>query len=105
MNLKIDWLANMWTQGNHRRIEALEMSDLQDGVSFFRRTDHAVSFLECSRDRFFNQDVNAGFEQAARDLAVRFRRNGDTRSVDVSDQVLPVGGPICLSFTADRAGG
>ena len=43
------------------------------------------------------------FEQPARDLAVCFGWDGDTRGVDAADQLAPVGGPVSFSFAADRA--
>src|SRR5690349_22188470 len=45
--------------------------------------------------------LNAGFEQAARDLAVCFSWNSNTRGVDASDQIAPVCGPVSFAFAAD----
>src|SRR5215208_5404988 len=105
MNLKIDWLANVRSQRNHRGIEALEVSDLENCVALFGCADHPIRFFERSRYRFFDQDVNARLEQAARNLAVGFSRNSDTRRVDMPDQFTPVRGPLSFPFAADRARG
>jgi hypothetical protein len=104
MNLEIDGLAHVWPQGNQRRIEALEVSDLEHGAALCRSANHLIRFVERSRDRFFNEDVNAGFKQSARDFAVNFGWHGDAGGIDPADQVAPVRGPIGFSFAADRAG-
>ena len=59
MNLEIDGLADVWSQRDHRGIETFEMSDLKNRVTAFGGFDHAIGFFERSRDRFFNEHVNA----------------------------------------------
>src|SRR5215208_4954598 len=101
MNLKIDWLANVRSQRNHRGIEGLEVSDLKNCVASFGCANHPIGFFARSRYRFFDQHVNARLEQAARNLAVGLSRNGDTCRVDTPDQFMPVSGPLSFSFAAD----
>src|SRR6185369_6937861 len=62
MNLEVNRFADVWSQRNHRGIEALEMSDLKNCVAACGGFDHAIGFVERARDRFFDEDVNAGFE-------------------------------------------
>src|SRR5688500_12484052 len=103
MNLKVNRLSYVRPQGDHRRVETLEMSDLQDSVAFFSRADHAISFFERARDWFLHQHVNARFEQTAGDLAVHFRWDCEAHCVHPADQLAPVGGPLGVSFLADAA--
>jgi len=104
VNLEEHRLRHQRQHSSHRRIEALEVSDLEHRAALCRSANHLIRFVERSRDRFFNQDVNAGFEQSARDFAVNFGWHGDAGGIDPADQVAPVRGPIGFSFTADRAG-
>ncbi len=45
--------------------------------------------------------MNAGFEQAARDLAVCFRWDRKTGGVNAADELAPVCGPISFPLAAD----
>src|SRR5712692_1227373 len=92
MNLKIDGIVHMWPQSDKRGIEAFGVTDLQHRAAFLPRSDHAIRFFQRARDWFLNQHVNAGFEQAASDLTMRFGRHRQTHGVDFTNQRAPVGG-------------
>src|SRR5215207_10552840 len=89
VDLKIDRLANVRPQSDHRRIEALEVSYLEHGVAFFRGAYHAIGFFECSRYGFLNQNVNARLEQLAGNFAMRFSGNSNAGRVYACNQFPP----------------
>ncbi len=105
MDLKIDGFADVRPQGHHCRIKTFEMSDLKNRIPAFCGFDHAIGFFERSRDWLFNEHVNAGLEETTSDLTMCFSRDRYARSIDTPDQFAPVGGPVSLSFPADRARG
>ena len=81
MDLKIHRLANVWSQRDHRGIEALEMSHLENRVALLGGANHSIGFFERSRDWLLDQDVNPRLEQTTRDFAVRFSRHGNAGGV------------------------
>src|SRR5438093_11143909 len=101
MNLEIDWLSYVWTQRHHGRIEALEMTDLQERMSGRSSLDHPIRFFESSGHWFLNQHVDAGFQQGASNLAVHFSWYRETNCIDVADQIAPVRCPVNLSLFGD----
>jgi len=79
------------------------------GIAFLGSTNHLIRFFERSRDRLFDEHVNAGLEQSARDFTVHLGRHCDAGGIYLADQRAPISGPINFSFaaafTANRAGG
>ena len=48
--------------------------------------------------------MNAGFEQAAGDFAMRFGRDGEANRIDAAQQSAPVAGPFDVAFRRDWTG-
>jgi hypothetical protein len=103
--LEIERSADVRAQGDERGVEAFEMPYLKQRAAFQRGSDYPVRFFESSRDWFFNEDVNASFEQRRGDGGVRFRRHGEAHGVNAAQQVLPVNGPICFPLDGDLTRG
>lgn len=99
MNFEIDGSADVRTQGNHRRIEPFSVPDLKDSAALHGSGHHSVCFVDRTGDRFFDQDVNSGFQQAASNLCMRFCWYGQADGVNSSNQCAPVDvrGDIVLS--------
>src|SRR5260370_33908663 len=91
MNLEIDRIADMWAQRHQGRIETLGVADLQNRAAFLPGGNHAIGFFERARAWLFNQHVDAGLKQTARDLPMRFRRYGRTYRITPADERSPVG--------------
>ena len=91
MNLEIDWIADMGAQRHQGRIETLGVADLQNRAAFLPGGNHAIGFFESARDWLFNQHVDAGFKQTARDLAMRLSRYGQAYRINAADERTPVG--------------
>src|ERR1700752_3568776 len=104
MDFEIDRLEDMWSQSNHCGVETFEVSDLQNRVAAFGGLDHPVRFFKRSRDGFFDENVNADFEQAAGNLAMSFGWDRDAGGIDAAGKRAPVSGPLSLSVAIDRAG-
>jgi hypothetical protein len=108
MDLEIDGLANVRPQRNECRIETLEMAHLKNGIAFAGSTNHLIRFFERPRDRLFDENVNAGLEQSARDFTVHLGRHCEAGGIYLADQHAPISGPINFSFaaafSANRAG-
>ena len=60
-------------------IEALEMSDLRDAFVLGGEVDEFVGFVKRSCERLFDEDVDAGFHELARDMYVMNCGSGDRR--------------------------
>ena len=105
MNFEVDGFAHVRPQSDHCRIEPFEMAHLKQCIAFFRSVDHAISFIESARYGLLDEDVNACFQQPARDLAMGFRGHRETDGVNAADQLAPVPGPFSFSFRADVASG
>src|SRR5258706_5433169 len=102
MNLKIDWIANVWTQRDQSGIETLEVSDLQQRTALCGCRDHFVGLGKRPRDRFLHQHVDAGFEQSKSNLAMRLCWNRKANSVNAADQFAPIRRPVDFSFRGNR---
>ncbi len=77
VNFEEHWLRKQRNCGANGRIEALEMSDLHDAFVPRRDLDQFVGFRQGSRERLFNQDVDAGFHESAGNGEMMHRRRGD----------------------------
>ena len=55
----------------HRRIESLQMPDLQNASGARGGLDQHAGFVGGARDRFFDQDIHTELHQPAADLGVR----------------------------------
>jgi len=86
MNFEIDRSADVRPQSNHRRIEPFSVPDLKDCTALYGSGHHSVCFVDRTRNWFFDQDVNSGFQQAASNLSVRFCGYGQADSVNTSNQ-------------------
>ena len=54
----------------HRRVEALEVADLQDAPAAHRQLDQRLALLDRRGERLLDQHVDAGAEEVARDRVV-----------------------------------
>ena len=91
MNLEIDRITHMWPEREQRWTETFGMAHLQNGAALLGGSNHQVGFIQGARDWFFDQDVNAVLKQGASNRAVRFSGYSETHSVDLTDQIAPVG--------------
>ena len=83
-------LAQHVGQRQDRGVEALEMADLKHDAARVRERDQRVRLLERRRDRFFEQDMQAGIEKLARDREMRPRRHHDARGLDPARELADV---------------
>jgi hypothetical protein len=102
MDLKINWVANVWTQRDQRGIETLEVSNLQQRTAPCGCRDHFVCLSKRPRDRFLHQHMDAGVEQAKSNSAMRLGWNRKTDSIDAADQFAPIRRPVHFSFCGNR---
>ena len=65
-----------------RRVEALEVPDLQDAAARVGGANERLTLRGGRRERLFDQDVDAGGEEIAADRGMRARRHRDARAVD-----------------------
>ena len=96
MHFKKHGLGDERRGGPDRRIEAFQVSDLADAIQTLRQANQFVGFRQRSSQRLFDQDIDAGFHQSARDLQVPDRGYGNRSGLH-----LAVGGHQLL----DRAKG
>src|SRR5262249_4747748 len=77
-------------QARQGRIEALEMSDLEDAAMRARDPDQGRGLRGAGRERLLDQTVDAGAEEQGADLAVMDGRYDDARTVDRADEIAVV---------------
>jgi hypothetical protein len=68
-------------QGNHGRIEALDVADHQAHAGLLRCGDDRLSFFHAEGDRLFDQHVRPAPDHLAGDLAMHRRRHGNRHGV------------------------
>src|SRR5579885_388198 len=105
VNLEIDGVADVRAERDERGVEAFEVSDHQRRLAALGGGGHRVGLIYRARDRFFDEDVDARFEQRAGDLGVRLGRRGEADGVNVADERAPVGRPFRPALFGDRARG
>jgi len=77
MNLEEHGLAEQRQRGANRGIEALQVSDLRDALVLGGNLDEFVSLRKSGGDRLFDENVDAGFHQRARDVKMKDGRHSD----------------------------
>jgi hypothetical protein len=105
VHLEVERAADVWVQGDERRVEAFEVADLQHGPAALGRVDHPVGLFERARDRLLDEDVDARREQRAGDLAVGLCGDGEAHCVHALGKHAPVGRPLGLALGGDAARG
>src|SRR5271169_171427 len=109
VNFEKEGKAGDFLQRNDGRIEALEMSHLEDAAVGVGCLDELIGRSEILRDGLFNEYVDSSFQKGAADFGVSGGRNGDDGGVDLAGELAGVcecgarvgggdlGGPIGVS--------
>ncbi len=74
--------------GGQRRVEALDVPDLEHDLPPPGHFDQLVGLGKRRRERLFDQQVRARLEKIDRQAMVRHRGRGDHRGIDLADQRL-----------------
>jgi hypothetical protein len=74
--------------GSHCRVEAFEVTYLQDCSAALGGFDYPVSFLDRTRDGFLDEDCYPGFQKLARYRAMRLGWDRQTDRVNISDKLM-----------------
>jgi hypothetical protein len=77
-------------QGEDRRVEALEVADLQDATAAPGGLDQGARLLRRLGDRLLDQHVQAVLEAVLRHRVVRGRGGGDAHRVDRVEDVAVI---------------
>jgi hypothetical protein len=64
------------------------VAGLQDAPVFLSQPGETFRALRRFGDRFFDENINAGFEQARSDRFVRNGRRGDDGGIDLTEHVI-----------------
>ena len=88
-----------------RRIEALQMTDLQHPALLPRGCDQPLGLRGGLGDRLLDQHVRAVLQKAARDVAMRRRRRHDADGVHLAEQLPIIAVGRVPSFGRDPRGG
>ncbi len=82
--------AQVWLYGRPARVEALDMSDLQDQVVAFGNLDQSVGLIGRGRQGFFDQYVNACAQQSAGYVVVIDGGSSDDSRIHLPDERFKV---------------
>ncbi|HXI42556.1 MAG TPA: hypothetical protein VNH83_21415, partial [Bryobacteraceae bacterium] len=80
-------LAGDFFERDDGGVETLEVADLEDAGVRIGGVDEAVGGGEFGGDGFFDQDVDAGFEECAAYIGVDGGGDGDDGGVDFSTEL------------------
>src|SRR5262249_22754483 len=91
-------------EGEHGRIEALEMPGLQDATAPHRELDERLRLFHRRRERLLDQHVDPRVEEVAGDVVVAVRRDRHARTVDPTDERAMIGERRGAERARDGAG-
>ena len=101
------WLGDEWDRSLHGGVEAFEMSNLRDSAGGFCQRDQFIGFGQRSRQRLFDEDVNAGLHQSACGRQVMNRGHRHRRRLNFAvgrDQLLDRSESAAVEFFGDCIG-
>ncbi len=84
-------LSNHALEPADRRVESFQVSNLKNHILRFRRGDQLARFGDVRRQRLFDQNIDAGFDQLARHLKMKARRHSDADALDPTEQAAIIG--------------
>ncbi len=88
--------------GRDRRIESLDVADLQNPRRALCRSDQLVGFLDRRCHRLFDEHVDPGIEQAAADARVFLRGHGEADGLDArGGECIKIGNHPRAEFRGD----
>src|SRR5690348_14115850 len=90
VNFKEQRYGERFFKSGNRRIKTLEMASLQNAAVFLSEAGEAFGAFGSFGNRFFEQDVNARFEQPCSDRFVGNSRSRDNSGIDSADQVVEI---------------
>ena len=97
-------LADDAVERADRRVEALEMADLQHAPAADGELEQRLALVHRRGERLLDQHVDPGVEQVARDGVVQLGRDGDARAVDPAGERAVIGDGLDAERGRDGAG-